>query len=84
MRTLQRRLKDWGLDRKSQHARILQESDEYILELLAQDVPVATIRRSMNEAIEEQGLPPISEPMRQSAVFSLCTSENPLPVWDEA
>ncbi|KAG6180976.1 hypothetical protein E4U36_004391 [Claviceps purpurea] len=62
MRTLQRRLKDWGLDRKSQHARILQESDEYILELLAQDVPVATIRRSMNEAIEEQGLPPISEP----------------------
>ncbi|KAG6259816.1 hypothetical protein E4U48_000355, partial [Claviceps purpurea] len=61
MRTLQRRLKDWGLDRKSQHARILQESNEDISELLAQEVPVATIRRSMNEAIEEQGLPPISE-----------------------
>ncbi|KAG6124692.1 hypothetical protein E4U12_007983 [Claviceps purpurea] len=84
MRTLQRRLKDWGLDRKSQHARILQESNEDISELLAQEVPVATIRRSMNEAIEEQGLPPISEPMRQSAVYSLCTSENPLPEWDEA
>ncbi|KAG6201359.1 hypothetical protein E4U35_005859 [Claviceps purpurea] len=34
MRTLHRRLKDWGLDRKSQHARILQESGEDIMSFL--------------------------------------------------
>ncbi|KAG6098353.1 hypothetical protein E4U31_004733 [Claviceps sp. LM219 group G6] len=61
MRTLQKRLKDWGLDRKTQHARILRESSEDISELLVQEVPLATIRRVMNEAIEEEGLPPISE-----------------------
>ncbi|KAG6053275.1 hypothetical protein E4U17_004877 [Claviceps sp. LM77 group G4] len=61
LRTLQRRLKDWGLDRKTQHARVLRESGEEITELIAQEVPVATILRTMNKSIEEQGLPPISE-----------------------
>ncbi|KAG6065243.1 hypothetical protein E4U32_007591 [Claviceps aff. humidiphila group G2b] len=71
VRTLQQRLKDWGLDRKTQHARILRESGEEISELLVQEVPLATIRRSMNEAIEEQGLPPISEYTLSAHVKSL-------------
>ncbi|KAG5995064.1 hypothetical protein E4U52_000416 [Claviceps spartinae] len=71
MRTLQKRLKDWGLDRKTQHARILRESSEDILELLVQEVPLATIRRVMNEAIEEEGLPPISEYALSAHVKSL-------------
>ncbi|KAG6035572.1 hypothetical protein E4U40_002128 [Claviceps sp. LM458 group G5] len=61
LRTLQRWLRGWGLDRKTQHARILQESSEEISELMGKEVPVATILRSMNESIEEQGLPPISQ-----------------------
>ncbi|KAG6201126.1 hypothetical protein E4U50_006832 [Claviceps purpurea] len=71
LRTLTQRLKDWGLDRKTQHARILRESGEEISELLVQEFPLATIRRSMNEAIEEQGLPAISEYTLSSHIKSL-------------
>ncbi|KAG6100150.1 hypothetical protein E4U31_004086 [Claviceps sp. LM219 group G6] len=61
LRTLQKHLKEWGLDRKTKHARFLQESYEDITELIVQQVPIVTILRSMNEALEGEGLPRISE-----------------------
>ncbi|KAG6131192.1 hypothetical protein E4U28_007049 [Claviceps purpurea] len=70
LRALQRYLKEWGLDRKTKHARFLEESYEDITELIVQDVPMATILRSMNGALEGEGLPGMSERMFYSHLES--------------